>query len=762
MSSGGTASVAENAATSTVVYQATATDPDTTAPNNAITWSLSGTDAAAFSIDASGHVTLNNSADYEAGNSYSINVVATDGGTLLDSKAVTVSVTNVNEAPTDISVSNAAVPQGTSIGTVVGALSALDPDAGDTASFSLVDGAGGQFAVSGGNLVVAGALTAGAQQVTVRVTDSGGLTFDETITINVNAGSTIVGDATGNTLVGTAGDDTIQGLAGNDFLTGGIGNDSLDGGTGFDRAIYTDATGTVTINLAAGTISGAGIGSDTLVAIEGAVGSDFADTYDATGFTGATEVLGTTSAGTNEFEGRGGNDTITSAVNSQGAMLTRISYVSATAGVTVDLAAHTATGDASVGSDILVGSGFSGVVGSASADTLLGSSNGAGTVEVFDGRGGNDTLNGRAGFDRADYANDPATGAGITVNMTAGSVIGDATVGTDALLSIESVRGTNFADSYTATGFNGTTGTNLGSNGTFNEFNGMGGNDSITGNGATRVTFINATGGVVVDLQTGGTAGTGTASGDASTGNDTFSGVNAIQASMFDDTLSGSSNNDNIAGLGGNDFIDGRGGFDIASYNNIYFSTGAVTVNFAAGTATGDASVGTDTLRSIEAVQGTNFDDTFVATGFGLAGALNVSNSNGSFNQFEGIGGNDSITGNGNTRIIYSTATGAVTINLQAGTASGNSSVGNDTFTGVNSATGSNLDDTYVATGFVGTGASNTGTFNLFEGLAGNDTITGNGSTRISYSSAAAGSDGQSCYRHRRAAQPARTASPAA
>ena len=55
------------------------------------------------------------------------------------------------------------------------------------------------------------------------------------------------------------------------------------------------------------------------------------------------------------------------------------------------------------------GGAFSTVIGSQFADTLLGSANAAGTVEIFDGRGGNDTLNGRGGFDRADYALDPAT-----------------------------------------------------------------------------------------------------------------------------------------------------------------------------------------------------------------------------------------------------------------------------------------------------------------------------------------------------------------
>ena len=59
--------------------------------------------------------------------------------------------------------------------------------------------------------------------------------------------------------------------------------------------------------------------------------------------------------------------------------------------------------------------------------------------------------------------------------------------------------------------------------------------------------------------------------------------------------------------------------------------------------------------------------DTYNATGYGLAGAANVSTSNGNFNQFEGLGGDDTITGNGNTRVIYFNATAGVTITLGAG-----------------------------------------------------------------------------------------------
>ena len=48
----------------------------------------------------------------------------------------------------------------------------------------------------------------------------------------------------------------------------------------------------------------------------------------------------------------------------------------------------------------------------------------------------------------------------------------------------------------------------------------------------------------------------------------------------------------------------------------LWRATGAINVQLAAGTVTGDASVGTDTLKSIEMVTGSNFADTYNATGF--------------------------------------------------------------------------------------------------------------------------------------------------
>ena len=550
---------------------------------------------------------------------------------------------------------------------------------------------------------------------------NGIITLQNVVLANLVAGNfifpnNITGTPTPDVLIGTSQADAIFGLAANDRLQGLGGNDQLDGGTGFDRAVYTDATGGITANLGAGTVSGAGVGNDTLTSIEGVVGSDFADIFVATGFTGWSAIPGTP-VGLSEFEGRGGDDVITGLVNASGQILGRVSYVSATAGVTVDLIAGTADGDTSVGHDTF--SLINAVAGSAYADVMYGSNNPNGTFEQFDGRGGNDFFDGRGGFDYAVYNNDPLVGAAITVNLASGIVSGDASIGTDTLRSIEAVRGTSFNDTYDATGFSGSS-ANAGSSGTFNQFEGMAGDDSVTGNGNTRLQYILALDGVTVDIAAG--TAHGTAPGDAAgVGTDTFAGVNAVMGSMFGDTLLGSSGNEQFLGLAGDDYIDGRGGFDFAQYSNLTNVTGEISVDMAAGIVTGDASSGTDTLRSIEAVQGTIFNDVYDATGFGGGGALNVGN-NGSRNQFDGMAGDDTITGNGDTQIVYVNATAGVSVNLSTGIATGNASVGTDTITGgVNNVIGSNFGDTL----------SGTGGNEFLNGMGGNDTISGGGGNDV-------------------------------
>ena len=60
----------------------------------------------------------------------------------------------------------------------------------------------------------------------------------------------------------------------------------------------------------------------------------------------------------------------------------------------------------------------------------------------------------------------------------------------------------------------------------------------------------------------------GTATGDSSVGNDTFSGVNRVKGSNFADTISGDSGANTIEGQDGNDRIDGRSGNDTLTGGN--------------------------------------------------------------------------------------------------------------------------------------------------------------------------------------------------
>jgi Ca2+-binding RTX toxin-like protein len=100
-------------------------------------------------------------------------------------------------------------------------------------------------------------------------------------------------------LIASKGNDVIAGGGGPDLLEGGVGLDQLDGGPGIDySSSYTSETA-VTVNLAAGTLTGAdpATDNDTLVNIEDVGGSSFGDT-----------IIG--DAGPNALRGDVGADTI--------------------------------------------------------------------------------------------------------------------------------------------------------------------------------------------------------------------------------------------------------------------------------------------------------------------------------------------------------------------------------------------------------------------------------------------------------------------
>ena len=118
--------------------------------------------------------------------------VEVSDGEFTISRTVSITVDGVNQSPSDLVLDNVSISENAADDTVVGQATGSDADSGDTLSYSLADDAGGRFAIDAttGEITVAdGSLlnheTADTHDVTVRVTDAAGATYDETFTINV-------------------------------------------------------------------------------------------------------------------------------------------------------------------------------------------------------------------------------------------------------------------------------------------------------------------------------------------------------------------------------------------------------------------------------------------------------------------------------------------------------------------------------------------------------------------------------------------------
>ena len=95
------------------------------------------------------------------------------------------------QPPVDIALSNALIAPGSGSGVVIGTLTATDPNAGDSHTFSLTNPAGfpdnASFTIVGTQLRAAASLAAATYQVRVRAADSTALTYDETFTLTMQA-----------------------------------------------------------------------------------------------------------------------------------------------------------------------------------------------------------------------------------------------------------------------------------------------------------------------------------------------------------------------------------------------------------------------------------------------------------------------------------------------------------------------------------------------------------------------------------------------
>jgi len=281
-------------------------------------------------------------------------------------------------------------------GTIVGGSGSNSLDLSEYTSGMTIDLVAGTALKAGGGILV-GSFTQIAN------VESGSGDDILTGTAGANRLSSGSGD---DRLYGLGGDDTLLGGEGDDLLEGGAGSDHLDGGAGQDAVSYATSTQAVEISLADGQ-GGDGFGSsDTFAGFEDLTGSAFDDTL--TGDGGANRIDG--GAGDDTLDGAAGDDVLIG-----GSGTDTLTYADADAGVTVDLAAGTAT-DGAGNHDTV--SGLENLVGSAFDDRLSGDAG----VNLISGGLGNDTLAGNGGADRflfgENWGDDAIAGAGDSATVT--------------------------------------------------------------------------------------------------------------------------------------------------------------------------------------------------------------------------------------------------------------------------------------------------------------------------------------------------------
>lgn len=184
--------ISENQAAGSVISTLATTDPDT---GDSHSYSLvSGTgdaDNSSFTI-TDGKLTAASAFDFEMKSSYAVRVKTTDAGGLSFEKAFAVTVTNVNEAATDVSLSAATIAENASISTKIADLVTTDPDAGDSHVYSLATGDGdadnANFKIEGTKLLAASSFNfenRSSYSLRLKSTDAAGLSFEKSFTVTV-------------------------------------------------------------------------------------------------------------------------------------------------------------------------------------------------------------------------------------------------------------------------------------------------------------------------------------------------------------------------------------------------------------------------------------------------------------------------------------------------------------------------------------------------------------------------------------------------
>ena len=198
---------------------------------------LSGPDADWFEVvDNRLKLKVGQRANYESQAIFNLTAAALDSGGRLKSQAIALTVVDLNEAPTEILVTNSEIEEG-SKGVVVGDLTVLDPDENDShiISLSSVED-GGLFEIVGGQLKLREHVSADYESsqpyylLYLTATDTEGKSISQWLSVNV-AESYKPTDQTVQTV--------FNGSLAADYLVGFSSYSTLNGGGGIDSVTYS-------------------------------------------------------------------------------------------------------------------------------------------------------------------------------------------------------------------------------------------------------------------------------------------------------------------------------------------------------------------------------------------------------------------------------------------------------------------------------------------------------------------------------------------
>ena len=547
-SDGGAATAAVNVAENSVaVTTVTATDANL---GSVLTYSLSAlvaannADAALFTIDPiTGALSFAAAPNFEVPTDAGVNgvynvVVQVSDGLSIDTQAIAITVTNVNEAPTITGGDNAvaAINENTS---VVSTVVATDPDAGSVFTYSVVGGADSAKFTINATTGVLSFITApdfeipsdvggdNIYDVVVQANDAGGLTDTQAIAVTVNnvVAESVDLPPTGALNVSSY---TRNATSTNASVTATNTLSDPNGMTGFIPFQWQQLIGGVWTDIAGATAATMANRSNVTVRVT----SSYTDAFGLNNFVSPeTAIIGTTAsstiaglAGNDIMLGLAGNDILNASTGNDiidgGIGLDTYSLSATTADAIINLSTNTSS-SAQTGLDTLLG--IETVIGGAGNDNITdgaGASNlqGANGNDVFVMTNDNarDILRGGNGIDSLDYS---AFVTDLVINLGGtNDILGSGTAG-----NLDNIN--SFQNAIAGSGNDSVLGDTL-----VNIINGGGGNDSISGGGgADRLTGGTGADAFVYALTTDSGVGTGR---DVIT--DFVSGVDKLDFSAID------------------------------------------------------------------------------------------------------------------------------------------------------------------------------------------------------------------------------------